>query len=102
MREEFRQQLKGRLISPKVGCVTRMGRSMLGVNIHIISGGKMFLRVLAMKELKEGHTASCLQKSSVEVRCRDVPSVQHHYRQRQKTGEISQVAHGRSAAAVGK
>ncbi|KAG0437735.1 hypothetical protein HPB47_017308, partial [Ixodes persulcatus] len=67
MREEIRQQVKGRLISLKVDCVTRMDRSMLGVNLQFVSDGKIVLRTFAIKELKEGHTASYLQSILLEV-----------------------------------
>ncbi|KAH9383985.1 hypothetical protein HPB48_025962 [Haemaphysalis longicornis] len=67
MREEIRQQVKGRLISLKVDCVTRMDRSMLGVNLQFVSDGKIVLRTLAIKELKEGHTAGYLQSILLEV-----------------------------------
>lgn len=67
MREEIRQQVKGRLISLKVDCVTCMDRSMLGVNLQFVSDGKIVLRTLAIKELKEGHTASYLQSILLEV-----------------------------------
>ena len=49
-------KVEGKLVSLKADVATCRDRFILGSNLQIISDGKIQLRTLAMKELKENHT----------------------------------------------
>ncbi|GLV46433.1 hypothetical protein CBL_20772 [Carabus blaptoides fortunei] len=50
------------MICLKIDAATRLDRSMLGLNIQFIKHGKIMLRTLGIKELKERHTAEYLKE----------------------------------------
>jgi len=59
---EITNDVKYKLISLKIDCVKRHNRSIIGVNIQYVKNGKVCLATLAMKEVREQHTADNLKK----------------------------------------
>lgn len=66
-KENIIQDVRNRMISLKVDAATRIGRSFLGINIQFIKDGTIHLRTLAVRELKEKHTAIYLKSVILEV-----------------------------------
>lgn len=52
----------GKLISIKVDCVTRLNRSILGVNVQYIIDGKLYIKTLGMPELLSRHSSDYLKE----------------------------------------
>lgn len=69
--EEFKNQIieetTGIMISLKVDAATRLHRSFLGINIQFLKLGKIEIRTLAVRELKERHTAIYLKRVIKDV-----------------------------------
>lgn len=55
-------ELHQRMFSLKIDTATRLGRSILGVNAQFISNGNVEVRILAMLEMNDRHTAENLKK----------------------------------------
>lgn len=51
-----------KLVSLKVDCVTRLNRSIIGVNVQYIKDDKLNIKTLGMTELSEKHTSEYLKK----------------------------------------
>lgn len=67
-RATLRQELKGKLISLKLDCCTRLDRSILGVNYQFVDDdGKINLRTLAMKEIFVRHTSENLKQMVYDI-----------------------------------
>lgn len=67
IREEFREELKGKLLALKVDGATRHDRSVLGINVQFIANGRIHIRTIAMIELKESHTAQNLRDTILDI-----------------------------------
>ena len=67
VRYRIKMELEGKLVSLKADVATCRDRSTLGVNLQFISDGKIQLRTLAMKELKENHSGFYLKTVIKEV-----------------------------------
>ena len=61
VRYRLKLEVKGKLVSLKADVATCHDRSIIGVNLQFISNGKIQLRTLAMKKLKENHTGFSLK-----------------------------------------
>lgn len=59
--------VKNRMVSLKVDAATRIGRSFLGINVQFMKSGSINLRTLAVRELKESHTAAYIKTVILEV-----------------------------------
>lgn len=55
-RKVLGQELKGRLLSLKVDGVSRLSRSVLGINVQIMANHKINIRTLGVIELHHAHT----------------------------------------------
>ena len=60
-------EVEGKVVSLKADVVTCRDRSILGVNLQFISDGKIQLRTLAMKKLKENQSGFYLKSVLDEV-----------------------------------
>ncbi|KAF0682261.1 zinc finger BED domain-containing protein RICESLEEPER 1-like isoform X1, partial [Aphis craccivora] len=56
-----------RLVSLKVDCVTRLNRSIIGVNVQYIKDDKLNIKTLGMTELSEKHTSEYLKKVLINI-----------------------------------
>ncbi|KAE9528693.1 hypothetical protein AGLY_012268, partial [Aphis glycines] len=56
-----------RLVSLKVDCVTRLNRSIIGVNVQYIKDDKLNIKILGMTELSEKHTSEYLKKVLINI-----------------------------------
>lgn len=56
------RQLKNRLVSLKINCVSRLDRSFIGINMQCLINGKMKIFTLAVGELSVKHSGSNLKK----------------------------------------
>ena len=48
IKDDLRNELKHRLVSLKIDCVTRLGRAIIGINLQFVRDGRIHLRTLAM------------------------------------------------------
>lgn len=58
---QIKDEVKNKLISLKIDCVTRLSRSIMGVNIQYKKHGKVRLATIAMKEIHVKHTSANLK-----------------------------------------
>ncbi|XP_065323660.1 uncharacterized protein LOC135930799 [Gordionus sp. m RMFG-2023] len=65
--ENIKKEVYQKLISLKLDIATRYDRSILGINIQFINNGKIKLRTLCMKVIKERHTSEYLKKIILDV-----------------------------------
>ena len=56
IKDDLRNELKHRLVSLKIDCVTRLGRAIIGINLQFVRDGRIHLRTLAMTEIDKRHT----------------------------------------------
>jgi hypothetical protein len=56
LKTSIMEELKGRLLCLKMDCCSRLGRSILGVNVQFIKNARLVIRTLAMKEVYVRHT----------------------------------------------
>ena len=56
LKASIREELKGRLLCLKMDCCSRLGRSILGVNVQFIKNARIVIRTLAMREIYVSHT----------------------------------------------
>lgn len=56
IRSKIKEDIKNSMISVKIDCVSRLCRSLLGINIQYEENGKIQIRTLAVKDLRERHT----------------------------------------------
>lgn len=66
-KEKIMKEVQNKMISLKVDAASRMSRSFLGINIQFMVDDKINLRTLAVRELKESHTAEYLKTVIIEV-----------------------------------
>lgn len=66
-KEKIMKEVQNKMISLKVDAASRMNRSFLGINIQFMVDDKINLRTLAVRELKESHTAEYLKTVIIEV-----------------------------------
>lgn len=66
-KDKIIKECKNKMVSLKVDAASRMSRSFLGINIQFLIDGKITLRTLAVRELKESHTAEYLKTVIIEV-----------------------------------
>lgn len=66
-KEKIMKEVKNKMISLKVDAASRMNRSFLGINIQFLTDDRITLRTLAVRELKESHTAEYLKTVIIEV-----------------------------------
>ena len=67
VRYRLKLEVEGKLVSLKADVATCRDRSLLSVTLQFISNGKIQLRTLAMKELKENHTGFYLKTVFDEI-----------------------------------
>ena len=67
VRNNIAQELKGRIIPLKMDICSRKGKSYLGVNTQFFKNKVLELRNLAVIELLEEHTASYINRCTLEV-----------------------------------
>ena len=58
VRDRISAEVQGKMISLKVDGVSKLGRSVLGINMQMIVDQKIVVRTLGMPEMKERHTSS--------------------------------------------
>jgi hypothetical protein len=56
IRDNIKTELKNKLISLKADCCTRLGRSVIGINVQFISDAKIVVRTLAIRRIFVRHT----------------------------------------------
>lgn len=56
IKEKIKDEVRGKMVSIKIDSASRLGRSIIGVNIQFISNGKIELRTLAMYDTKDRQT----------------------------------------------
>jgi hypothetical protein len=66
-RKEISTLLRGKLVSVKFDCCTRLDRSILGLNVQYIENGKLTLRTLGMSEIYERHTGQNIKDKVIEI-----------------------------------
>ena len=67
VRYRIKLEMEGKLVSLKADVATCRDRSILGVNLQFISDGKIQLRILAMKALKENYIGFYLKTVFDEI-----------------------------------
>lgn len=58
----MKKDIKNKVISLKVDCVTRMNRSIIGVNIQYLKDTELNIKTVGMTELSERHTPEYLKE----------------------------------------
>jgi bifunctional polynucleotide phosphatase/kinase len=66
-RKDISTLLKGKLLSIKFDCCTRLDRSILGLNVQFIQDGRLILRTLGMREIYVKHTGQNLKDIAMEI-----------------------------------
>lgn len=67
IKENIRQEVKGRMISIKVDSASRASRSVLGINCQFIENDVVIIRTLEMLEIFERQTSNHLRDKIMEV-----------------------------------
>lgn len=67
IKQQVKLELKGRLLSVMVDGASRNGRSIFGINVQYKIAGELKVVTLAMRELKNAHTADYLANVFQEV-----------------------------------
>lgn len=61
IKNNIKDNLRNRLLCLKIDCVTRLNRSIMGINVQYIDNAKIVICTLAMSEIKTTHTAEHLK-----------------------------------------
>lgn len=67
LRQELVDEIKDRFISVKVDSAKRLSRSILGINIQYVKNGKIILRTLASKQLRDRQTGIHLKDTVCDI-----------------------------------
>lgn len=62
IRTIIKDEIGSKMFSLKIDIASRFGKSLLGINVQFIKNGKIIIRTIGMKTLRESHTASYLVK----------------------------------------
>jgi len=60
--DSITKELNKKLVFLKIDCVTRLNRSIIGINCQFIYNGKIKILTLGMSELLDKHTGSYLKQ----------------------------------------
>ncbi|CAH0384066.1 unnamed protein product [Bemisia tabaci] len=67
IRQELREELKGRRCSLKIDGVSRLNRCFLGINVQFVRDAKLCIRTLAVTEILTTHTAEAIRDIILET-----------------------------------